>query len=79
MPITLKEKSNEHLFENYCYGEPMFDLSKDKVKAFITQALQEQDRESKRQVIKAIMTFGLSEEFLIEDYAKQHNIDLYEN
>jgi len=33
----LEKKSTKHLFENQCYGEPMFDLSKTKIKHFIKQ------------------------------------------
>ena len=55
------------------------------IKAFITQALQEQDGESTRKVIKYIDSRAdeidtvQDWEKIKEDYAKQHNIDLNEN
>lgn len=33
--VWLEERSDEHLLENECYGEPMFDLSRDKIREFI--------------------------------------------
>jgi hypothetical protein len=35
----LAYNTDKHLFENYVYGEPMFDLSKNKVKAFHRSSL----------------------------------------
>lgn len=41
----LQEHSKEHLYENDVYGEPMFDLSPDKVRAFLIQSLLSRDEE----------------------------------
>lgn len=58
-----------------------------KIKSFITQALQEQDRESRRGVLMDISKRLLGQIWnknafpakVVSDYAKQHNIDLHEN
>ncbi len=77
-----KEKLKED-YEKFASRPDIFDVwtahSTDAVFDWFYSKLQEQDRKSRREVIRDIMSFGLSEEFLIEDYAKQHNIDLYEN
>ncbi len=37
--LWLKEHTEEHLYDNYVYGEPMFDLSEKKIKDFIQKAV----------------------------------------
>lgn len=70
-----------------------FDFWEADMKDVITQALQEQDRESRREVLLEIYKFTKSGKFSpasdtgwsidlsdvekkVEDYARQHNIDL---
>lgn len=79
-------------------GKDNESTTSEDIKAFITQALQEQDRESRRAGMKEVLlkVKGNLERFKdkpslgytfdvkynlnsIEDYAKQHNIDLHEN
>ena len=61
-----------------------FDFWEADMKDVITQALQEQDRESRNKVLRELWKMGTVYETMDTRsatiaYAKQHNIDLHEN
>jgi hypothetical protein len=39
-------KKNNHLYDNEVYNEPMYDLSEDKIKAFLLQAIDRAIKET---------------------------------
>ena len=41
----LKNNSDKHLYEDEVYGEPMLDLSPDKIKSFYRQKINELEKE----------------------------------
>lgn len=58
----LKTNSDKHLYEDSVYGEPMLDLSADKVKSFLSKALTEAEKEWKEKVRGEIV--GMKKELL---------------
>ena len=100
---TLKENTDKLLtkialdYANNLITVPaIFERLEEELPILITQALQEQDRESRREVLLEIYKFTKSGKFSpasdtgwsidlsdvekkVEDYARQHNVDLHEN
>lgn len=83
---TLKENTDKLLtkialdYANNLITVPaIFERLEEELPILITQALQEQDRESRRKVLVSLYDHShLGSDFVsnIEHYAKQHNIDL---
>ena len=58
MPITIAEgeewldsHTDEHLYKDYTYGEPMYDLSHDKIKSFLQSALKRVREEERERIV----------------------------
>lgn len=88
---TLKENTDKLLtkialdYANNLITVPaIFERLEEELPILITQALQEQDRESRNKVLRELWKMGTVYETMDTRsatiaYAKQHNIDLHEN
>jgi L-amino acid N-acyltransferase YncA len=50
----LKEHTNEHLYENSVYVEPMCDLDKDKVRSFLSTQIEQAYKAGKAEMLANI-------------------------